>query len=96
MKKIMLITMAVALVGPAIAAPVFFDDFNAENGGVGQTNYTGFANWAVQDGTVDLIGNGFFDFFPGNGLYVDVDGSSGDAGKMITSSPILALCPIYT
>ncbi len=88
MKKIMLITMAVALVGPAIAAPVFFDDFNAENGGVGQTNYTGFANWAVQDGTVDLIGNGFFDFFPGNGLYVDVDGSSGDAGKMITSSPI--------
>jgi hypothetical protein len=70
---------------------VFFDDFNAENGGVGAVNYNGFAQWSVSDGTVDLIGNGFFDAYPGNGLYVDLDGSSGNAG-VLTSVPI-ALTP---
>jgi len=45
-------------------------------------NYAGFANWTVSNGTVDLIGNGYFDFQPGNGLYVDMDGSTGNAGKM--------------
>jgi hypothetical protein len=58
------------------------DSFDTENGGVGTLNYNGFANWDVTDGTVDLIGNGFFDFYPGNGLYVDLDGSSGNAGRM--------------
>jgi hypothetical protein len=56
------------------------DNFNSENGGVGALNYNNFANFTVsnsvsQGGTVDLIGNGFFDFYPGNGLYVDLDGS---------------------
>ncbi|MHC5719097.1 MAG: PEP-CTERM sorting domain-containing protein, partial [Nostoc sp.] len=35
----------------------------------------------VINGSVDLIGNDFFDFLPGNGLYVDLDG---------TTSPSLA------
>lgn len=47
------------------------DDF--ENRGV--SNYTGFANWNVLDGEVDILGNGFFDVLPGNGLYVDLIGS---------------------
>lgn len=64
---------------------LFADDFDAENGGVGALNHTGFANWAVTDGTVDLIGNGFFDFYPGNGLYVDLDGSTADAGVLTTT-----------
>ncbi len=90
MKKGLTLTLAaIAFVSVAApAAPVFFDDFNAENGGVGQLNYTGFVNWTVSDGTVDLIGNGFHDFLPGNGLYVDMDGSTGNAGKMMTSGPI--------
>ncbi len=49
-------------------------------------NYAGFANWDVLDGFVDLIGNGFFDLLPGNGLYVDLDGSTGDAGKLISKT----------
>jgi len=80
----------VLLLGYAVvasAAVVFQDNFDAENGTVGVTNYSGFANWTVSDGTVDLIGNGFFDFLPGNGLYIDMDGSTGNAGKM-TSIPI--------
>jgi hypothetical protein len=52
------------------------DNFNSENGGVGSLQYAGFANWNVTGG-VDLIGNGSFDFYPGNGLYVDMNGSPG-------------------
>ena len=55
----------------ANAGVIFSDNFNAENGGTGVLNYNSFNNWTVTDGTVDLIGNGFFDFYPGNGLYVD-------------------------
>jgi hypothetical protein len=51
---------------------VLADDFDAENGGVGNLNYGPFANWEVGGAGVDLIGNGLFDFYPGNGLYVDL------------------------
>jgi hypothetical protein len=75
---------------PVIAGTVLFsDNFNAENGGVGILNYGGFSKWSVSDGTVDLIGNGFYDFYPGQGLYVDLDGSTSNAG-IISSSFILA------
>lgn len=73
---------------PVFAGVIFYDNFDSENGGVGVLNYNGFANWAVSGGTVDLIGNGYFDFLPGNGLYVDMDGSTGNAG-MMTSNFIL-------
>jgi PEP-CTERM motif len=32
-------------------------------------------NFTVTSGAVDVIGTGFFDFYPGNGNYVDLDGS---------------------
>lgn len=81
------VLVAGLLAAPASAAPTFFDSFDGENGGVAKLNYTGFANWTVSNGTVDLIGNAYFDLQPGNGLYVDLDGSTKDAGK-ITSVPI--------
>lgn len=83
-----LLTIAVltlGCIGTARATIILNDDFNAENGGSGVLNYAGFANWTVSNGTVDLIGNGYFDFQPGNGLYVDMDGSTDDAGKMTSS-----------
>lgn len=97
MKKTIVASLlgAALLLGTAAthAAVIFTDNFNAENGGTGVLNYTGFANWTVSGGgTVDLIGNGFFDFYPGNGLYVDLDGSSSDAG-LLTSSPAFNLAP---
>lgn len=64
------------------ATVVFEDDFNTEHGGTGVLNYNAFAKWTVSGGTVDLIGNGYFDFQPGYGLYVDMDGSTGNAGKL--------------
>jgi hypothetical protein len=72
------------------AGVVFSDSFNTENGGVGALNYTGFANWNVTSGSVDLIGNGFFDFYPGNGLYVDMEGSTGQPGQITTKQTFAA------
>lgn len=85
--------LLIAVVGvPAIGvAQVFQDSFDAENGGVGALNYASFAKWTVSDGFVDLIGNSFFDSYPGNGLYVDLDGSNADAGKM--TSTAIAVSP---
>ena len=86
----MVCLVVAAVSGCAIAGPtvVFSDNFDAENGGNGQLNYNSFQNWTVSDGTVDLIGNGFFDFLPGNGLYVDLDGSTFDPGVLTQSTPI--------
>ncbi|NLS93988.1 MAG: PEP-CTERM sorting domain-containing protein [Planctomycetaceae bacterium] len=83
--------------GPFIVeGAIFSDNFNTENGGVGVLNYIGFANWTVADGTVDLIGNGYFDYQPGYGLYVDMDGSTNNAGKMISSVTINLVPGVYT
>jgi hypothetical protein len=81
----------------AYASIIFQDNFNAENGGTGALNYNSFANWAVSQGTVDLIGGiNFFDFYPGNGLYVDLDGSTSAAGLFETQSSFLLQPGAYT
>lgn len=77
-------------VAPSQAAVIFEDNFNGENGGSADLNYDNFSNWKVSNGTVDLIGNGSWDYYPGNGLYVDLDGSTGDAGKMTSRNFTLA------
>ncbi|HEY5289626.1 MAG TPA: PEPxxWA-CTERM sorting domain-containing protein [Caulobacteraceae bacterium] len=73
----------------AQAGVLLNDNFDTENGGVGQLNYNGFANFTVANagsgGAVDLIGNGSFDFYPGNGLYVDMCGSSTACGVLTTN-----------
>ena len=75
--------------GSSRAALIFEDDFDSYSAGI---PWPGNANWAVSDGSVDLIGLGTsWDLLSGNGLYFDMDGSSRDAGK-ITSDPI-ALAP---
>ncbi|WP_306297041.1 Calx-beta domain-containing protein [Nostoc sp. C052] len=58
------------------------DNFNTENNGVGVLNYLNLANWNVARGNVDLLGNGSYDSLPGNGLYLDLDGSTFSAGKL--------------
>jgi hypothetical protein len=71
--------------GPSKAALIFFDDFNSYTAGI---PWPGGGNWTVLDGSVDLIGAGTsWDLQPGNGLYLDMDGSTNDAGQ-ITSDPI--------
>lgn len=62
---------------------VFQDTFDGEPLGLGVTTLT---NWTVTAGNVDVIGPGFFDLFPGNGNYLDMDGTCGSA--TIVSTPI--------
>lgn len=74
----LLTAAALTLCGNAQAVTVFSDDFDADALALSQTNFVG--GWTVSDGFVDVIGPGFFDFFPGNGNYIDLDGTGSDAG----------------
>lgn len=66
------------------------DNFDSETLGLSSPSLT---NWTISDGTVDVIGNpNFFDLRPGNGRYLDLDGSSRNAGK-ITSKTTFSFNP---
>lgn len=60
---------------------VFYDNFDANTSGRNAPP----ANWAVSLGTVDVVGLGDQDYLPGNGLYVDLDGTTNLAGALSTS-----------
>jgi len=86
LKLFFIISIGLVMGFTAHASILYFDDFNAEHGKVGALNFTGFSQgWAVTKGSVDLIGNGFYDFFPGSGLFIDLDGSTGQAGTLSKS-----------
>ena len=83
------LALSVVAVAPeANAAVVFLDNFNSYDY---QLNWAPPSSvWTVSSGSVDLIGETpsgtNFDFFPGNGGYVDLDGSSGSAGTLETTA----------
>lgn len=98
---LLLATLLIAI--RADAVPVFVDDFDAETGsgqgasGQSQTSYTGFVNWTVSDGTVDLVAHTDFgiDCFGGGGKCVDLDGATSDAG-VLTSTVLNLAAGLYT
>jgi hypothetical protein len=63
-------------------AVILQDDMDDENNGQATTNFTDFENWNVTRQCVDLHGPGSLDPVPGSGLYIDMDGSCGVAGRM--------------
>lgn len=64
---------------PGVPSVLLEDDFDGENRGRTALMYARFAQWTVENGTVDLVGAGLeWDFVPGNGLYVDLDGDRPD------------------
>ena len=67
--------------GAANAVTVFSDNFNADVNGLNTVSFVG--GWSVANGSVDTIGSPppFFDLIPGNGHYIDLDGSTRDAGE---------------
>ncbi|MTW34557.1 PEP-CTERM sorting domain-containing protein [Pseudoduganella danionis] len=78
--------MAAALFGAsaAQAAPLFSDNFDTDTLGLNSIAFNG--GWSVSGGTVDIIGApGFFDLVPGNGRYIDLDGSTNKAGIFANS-----------
>lgn len=84
----------VAGASAAQAQVVFSDNFNADPLGLNKTTFVG--GWTVGSGSVDVIGAGpateagagpgqpgnatGYNFLPGNGNYIDLDGSSTDSG----------------
>lgn len=92
MKKIIILIVGLGLIllSQSIASAsilMFSDNFNSENSGIYQLDYNKFINWIVSDGTVDLIGQGSpWNWYAGNGLYVDLDGSTSNAGIMTTKA----------
>lgn len=61
------------------ATVIFSDNFDGE---VRELNAS-LDNWAVTNGTVDVIGTGFFQL-AGLGTYLDLDGSTNNAGRITT------------
>jgi hypothetical protein len=86
--------LAVVTLDQAKATSLFSDDFDGANGGFGALNFAGFDNWDVSGATstsiVDLIGNGFYDYQPNHGLYVDLDGSTFSQGTLTSKALLLA------
>ncbi|MDH3297638.1 MAG: hypothetical protein OEM96_05090 [Gemmatimonadota bacterium] len=83
------------------AAQIFRDDLDSENGGVGQLNYATWTHWNVVEGCVDLHGPGSLNPLPGNGVYIDMDGSCDDgsgvtAGTMETKQGFVLAPGNYT
>jgi hypothetical protein len=92
--RVCLLSAALLLLAATSSRADLLDNFNSENGGVGQLDYSAFANFHIANtgagGTVDLIGNGFFDFYPGNGLYIDLDGSGNGVPGLLTTNQTFA------
>ena len=90
MKKLLAaaaLTCAFAM--PAHALSLFYDNFDANT--ADQLN-TAPSGWTLTNGIVDIIGaGGSFDWYPGNGSYIDLDGSIGALGQVstITSNTML-------
>ncbi|MEM9539581.1 MAG: PEP-CTERM sorting domain-containing protein [Cyanobacteria bacterium P01_E01_bin.42] len=82
------IALLFAATSPVKANPFVLleDNFDSENNGLSVINFSGLSNWNVVDGTLDLIGVGGFDPLPGNGLYLDLDGSTNNAARIESKS----------
>ena len=79
--RMLAVTTAMFLSAGAQAAPLWSDDFNSDTQGTDRTP----VGWSLSGaGDVDIIGTGFFDEIPGNGNYIDLDGSDGLAGTLVS------------
>lgn len=84
-----LLTSAVLALSVSTAASaattLFEDNFDDETQGTPQASLDQFTVGGT--GTIDVIGTGSFDFYPGNGNYIDLNGSPG-AGSITTTDPL--------
>src|SRR5262245_55198132 len=72
------------------------DNFDSENEATPVLNYDLFSNWNVTRGYVDLIGSGLYEYYPGHGLYVDLDGSfSASAGRLESKTEFTLAAGLY-
>lgn len=94
--KLVALSAAFVFAQAASAFVVFQDNFDTETQGLNATP----SQWTVTNGTVDIIGRkglvSFFDLRLGNGLYVDLDGSTNNAGVMTSTALTLEPGVVYT
>lgn len=93
MKKVLIINFVLCVVlisaGSSKADLIFYDDFDSYATSI---PWAGAGNWTVTEASVDLIGVGSsWDLLPGNGHYLDMDGSTNNAGTV--ESIGIALAP---
>jgi PEP-CTERM motif len=88
MGKLLLgLAASVAFVAPANATVVLFDTFDGEAGGQDSLNHNAFANFDVENGTVDVIHNpNPYAITCLSGSCVDLDGSTFDGGRIVTKN----------
>ena len=86
--RMLAVAAAMVLSVGAHAATVFSDNFDSDPLGLNAVP----AGWTIGNaGAVDIIGSpGFFDLIPGNGHYIDLDGSNNLAGLLETSFAVTA------
>lgn len=63
------------------ATVLFSDNFNTDPQGLNTTPN----GWVIDFGSVDTIGTGFYEFYTGNGNYIDTNGSTGTDGGFHTA-----------
>jgi hypothetical protein len=93
LKMLTSFALAAAISTGAQAGVIFQDNFDAEGvAGQSTTNYTGFANWTVAEGSVDLVKSGNYGISctGGAGKCVDLDGSTKNAGTFNSNNLTLA------
>lgn len=84
-KRLIASAMLLSVAAAAPAQVIFTDNFDGNPLGLNSTP----GGWTVTEGTVDTVGTGFFDFYPGNGAYIDLDGSTSNAGVLSRSFSLL-------
>ena len=90
MKKVVLSVGLISLFAvQAHAQVVFLDTFSADAQVLGATSLT---NWSINSGAnVDVIGTGFFDLYPGNNNYIDLNGTNATAATTLTTRNTISL-----
>lgn len=76
--------LGVVVAGAAQVDVIFSDNFDTSGGSV--LNSDGGSNWTVEDGTVDVVASGGYsiDCLLNTGHCVDMDGSTGQAGEIMS------------
>jgi hypothetical protein len=90
LRYLSLATCLLALGTASRAQVLFSDNFNANATGLGISS---LVNWNVTRDTVDVLGPGLFDLYPGNGNYLDMAGSGSLAYGRISSAASVSLTP---
>jgi hypothetical protein len=88
-KKLAIAAVLLGATAAHASTTVFSDNFNADTDALNASSFAG--GWTVTDGSVDIVGpTGGWDLIPGNGYYIDLDGSTGKAGLFSNSVAVSA------